>query len=313
MRSKPSPLFVWKLILIVSLAAALFMFLSDPMKIIFARRDVKLSDKLSQTHFKKGETGIIFFGDSLMNAVLPVRVENLNSVLEKEFRRQGDLKSRISAVELTSGGFWNLQDLSNQLLDVRPSVIVIQSEMVVSRNIKNKSRPVLTERVGTWSGVLVLKVFGQSQQRISKEVPNQFLATEKKTPKVKRRPGKNKEALDVARAIWSKQDVSTTDPLFMMARRFINRASAAGIRVVLVELPVSSTSAGFSSKEYFAKRTAALQTLSKWGAVTIVYPHMLPDDYFTDYNHVNHKGRREFLRWFLPVFSQEMINREPRR
>ena len=315
MRHRPSPLFVWKLIAIVALAAGVFMFLSDPMKIVFSRRDAKISDKLAQTHFEKGETGIIFLGNSLMNAVLPVREVRLNADFEKELRRQGNLNMRVSAVKLTIGGFWNLRDLSDELLDVRPSVIVIQSEMIVSRHVQNRKPQPLTQRVGAWAGVLALKLVGQSQQqRQNRKGEKQFLASEKKTPAVRRgRTKKSAESLRITRALWSNQTVSRVHPRFVMAREFINRVSAAGIRIVIVELPVSSTSASFSTKKYFAERTAALQSLSQLGALHFAYPRVLPDDYFLDYNHANHKGRTEFLKWFLPAISQEIANREPGR
>jgi hypothetical protein len=298
MRSKPSPLLVWKWILIVVLGAGAFMFFSNPMKIVLAQRDERLIKKLSKNQFKKDEIGVIFYGDSLMNAVLPYREAALNTALSEHFT------TNISAVKITTGGIWNLEELSDELIEAHPSIIVIQSEMVVRRNLKNKPRPSLTERIGTWSGALGLKLFGRSQK--TREAPKQFFTVERKPVKIKRRAGKNKESLDVARLIWTNKAVSTTDPVFLMARKFIHRASAAGIRIVIVELPVSTTSADFSSKEYFAKRTAALQSLSKWGSVTFAYPNILPDRYFVDYNHVNPRGRREFLKWFLPVFAQEM-------
>ncbi len=311
MNSKPSPLFVWKLILVVILAAGAFLSFSDPIKVIFARRDVRLSDQLAQTHFKKDEIGIIFLGDSLLRAVLPYKDESVNTALAGRFQ-QGELKSRISAVKVTTGGIWNIQELSEQLIEARPSIIVIQSEMVVRRIYKNRPEQPLKERVGTWSGILGLKVFGHSQQQRSKEGKKQFFTIEKQAPKARPRTKKSDESLEVTRHLWSNQVVSTADPIFIMARRFINRASATGIRVVLVELPVSNTSAGFSSREYFTKRTAALQSLSKSGAVTFVYPRILPDEYFVDYNHANPRSRREFLNWFYPVLADELLKYERR-
>jgi hypothetical protein len=301
MSNRPSPLFVWKVILILLLAAGIFMYVSDPMRTVLKRRDDLLLKRVSGLHFNEDEIGVVFFGDSMLDSALPPRQVALNKALVEEFRKNGGLKS-ISAYEFTWGmSTMKFREIADELIQARPSVIVIQGDMIVRRILKDRPPPKMENRVGTWSGVLSLQVFGKSQQQKPKETG--------KLPKEDGRPKKNQTSLEQARNLWSKQDVNTADAVFVRAQEFIQRLSASGIRVIMVELPVSNTAAIFSTEQYLAKRSAALHSLSKKGVLHFTYPQLLPDDHFGDYSHVNFRGRREFLKWFLPLLSKELVKK----
>src|SRR5919106_350145 len=98
MMNGPSPLFVWKVILILIVAAGIFMYVSDPMKMVLNRRDDQLVKRVSRIHFNQDEIGIVFLGDSMMNCALPYRPVSLNNALAEEYRKDGGLNSSISAV-----------------------------------------------------------------------------------------------------------------------------------------------------------------------------------------------------------------------
>lgn len=287
------------------------MSIADPMKIVHKKRDDLLSKQLSAIHFDKGETGIIFFGNSLLNSALPVRHKFLIEELAEELRKNGGLKSSISAVEVTTGriSVSKLHEAVEQLIETGPAIIVIQSD-IIARRVFNERQPKITERVGTWSGVLALQVFGRSQTPKKKEAGKQLFTLKRKMPHARPQQKKGKKALAIARKLWVNQRVNPNDPAFVIAREFIHRLSAKGVRVIVVEMPVSNTAATFASERYLAERSAALHSLSKAGALHFTYPRVLPDDHFRDYSHVNHHGRREFLKWFFPLLSQELVKNE---
>jgi hypothetical protein len=301
MNNRPSPLFVWKVILIFVVAAGIFMYISDPMKTVLNRRDDQLLKRVAGLHFNEDEIGVVFFGDSMLDSALPPKQVALSRALTEEFRKNGGLKS-VSAYEFTWGmSAMKFREIADELIKARPSVIVIQGDMIVRRILKERPPPKITDRVGTWSGVLSLQVFGKSQPEKPKETGKQR--------KDDGRPKKNQSSLEEAQSLWSKQDVNTADAVFVRAQEFIQRISANGIRVVMVELPVSNTAAIFSTEQYLAKRSAALHSLSKEGVLHFTYPQLLPDDHFGDYSHVNYRGRREFLKWFFPLLSKELVKR----
>jgi hypothetical protein len=311
---EPSPLVVWKMLLIVIVFATIAMLVADdPMKTVVRRSDGVLAQRISQLHFADDETGIIFFGNSLLNQALPVRNETLTWLINNEFRKYGH-PGKYVPVEITTGGVnaWRLQALGNQLIDAKPSVIVIQSEMFISRKREKGFNLQLTNRIAAWSGVLNLRFFGRVQNTGNPKVQGgQFPGIEKPgTNTVRRRQVQDDQTLAVAKDLWENQVASPDTPEFIASQKFVKRVLERGIRVVVVELPVSQTAAKFATSEYFAKRTQAIEELTNFGVIHLAYPRILPDDDFRDFSHLGTRGRRDFIRWFIPALTQALLKNE---
>jgi hypothetical protein len=110
--------------------------------------------------------------------------------------------------------------------------------------------------------------------------------------------------------LWANQVASVTQPEYAVATNFVRKVSALGIRVVVVELPVSETAARFATKQYLRERSKVIQKLTESGVIHLAYPRILPDEYFRDYSHLNGKGRDECMRWLFPALAQALLENE---
>jgi hypothetical protein len=307
-RKGPSPLFEWKVVFIVTAVAGIVMLLYDPMRTIRQRRDDAVLKQVSTIQFHSNQRGVIFFGNSLMNLALPPQNEILTKELLHPLRKEGFPKS-VSVVKVATGGLsaWRLRDLGGLLIRTRPSMIVLQSEMCVSRKGKRQEPPEMKNRIGVWSGVLSLQLFGKGLPVDRRKPPNQLFETKQKPPSPR---SKRERALASARNLWSNQTASTGTREYQISRNFVERASEVGILVVILELPVSHTAAELATDEYLKARTSALEELSKAGALHLRYPIRLPDEYFADYSHLNIAGQKKFNRWLFPALAQVLVRLE---
>ena len=307
----PSPLFVWKLLFIATLGGGLFLYLVDPMPVVFEHRDIKMERAVQSANFKDGETGIIFFGNSLMNHALPPITRNLNALLEKELQKRKVNFPKVAALDIATGGVRapRLHGFADDFIRARPAVVVLQSEMFVSRSRKRNEPWSVSARtrLAQWSGILQLRLFGVVANPPDTKVKHDFLQSNQQNAKVKEsRHLKTEESLIRAREFWNNHVASIDDPIFVQGKQLVDRFEKAGIEVIVVELPVSRMAAELTSPNYLQDRRRVLQDLKQVGASIISYPNLLPNDYFTDYSHLNHKGRLVFLRWFGPALAEEL-------
>lgn len=87
---------------------------------------------------------------------------------------------------------------------------------------------------------------------------------------------------------------------------FINEAKEAGIEVVLLEMNRSKAGNDYYGESFRAQLTNTLQEVSsKYRIPYWQFKGDLSLDYFTDWAHLNQRGRAVFTEWFLEKFVQE--------
>ena len=294
------------------------MFFFDPLRMVHERKNDSLSSQLSRLHFSENETGIIFIGNSLMDNALPLKEQDINKALSRELQKQEKRNISVSTFNAAMGDFsaWDLKSLKDEIMNSSPSVIVVQSEVIVARYIKE---PELQERnldrIGMWSGLLERRLLVGLPQSMQDQAKRGKLIGDKL---IKQQIGKNLKVelekqqkelyLAITKSLWSGQNVSDTSADFLTSREFIQRALSQGIRVIVLELPVSRAIISLAPEHYFTQRTAAIRSLSSRGRLVILrYPRVLPDEYFRDFRHLRPRGRREFLEWFIPALARELM------
>ena len=308
-----SPLLVWKLLAAVTLIALGFFYVNDPMREVMERRDAKLSAYLDKVKFDAGQTGILFFGNSLMNDALAANRSAFNRSLASQFQKASVAVDSVSIVEIATGGIGppRLKALSGKLIKAKPAILVIQCEMFVQRS-RPEGDPAAQQfrtRLATWSGILQLRFLGERVAEKRKEPAKQdFLEIKKRSEDFEKiRKERNERDLLIAEEMWEDQIASIHSPVFVTGRQLVEQFEKSGIEVVVIELPVSETAAKFAGPGYLEKRTAVLRELMKSGAVVMSFPRLLNDDHFKDYRHLNRKGRQEFLRWLVPNLAGQPI------
>src|SRR5262249_37333853 len=127
----PSPLFVWKVILIVVVIAIVVLSRIDPVEIHIKERRESLNKKITTVATAKKETDIVFFGNSLLQAGLPTTETQISAKLTAA----ADRSEPIRVVNLAQDGrsSWDIGHRAAQILALNPKIIVIQTEMIVGR------------------------------------------------------------------------------------------------------------------------------------------------------------------------------------
>ncbi len=104
----------------------------------------------------------------------------------------------------------------------------------------------------------------------------------------------------------------SSDPIFEMGRHLIQKALGQGIRVAVVETPLSFSISSRVAGDVFERRASAVRQLfGNFPPVYLRYMRVLPDSYFLDYRHLNAAGRAIFLKWFSQIVVQKNIQHSP--
>jgi hypothetical protein len=288
------------------------MLLTDPMKYVTRRADRVVEKNLAKFHFGHNEIGMILFGNSLLNQSFQLHPRILRRKFFAEMKNAGYQGKRINPVEITRGGMnaFRLQSLADEMIATGPAIFLIQSEMFVARHRKISVKEQAANRFATWSGLMNLQLFGAAEFHRRPDQKNKNRMGVEVTDRRRFRPNQPRQSQLRAKALWSNQVASNVHPEFVAALGFVQKASALGIRVIVIELPVSETAAKFATGRYFHERSEAIQQLTKLGVIRMIYPRTLSDHYFTDYSHLNRKGRDEFIRWFFPALAQALVKNE---
>ena len=325
---KTSPLLVWILLAVVILAGLTAVQCIDPTRAEVARRKGVVSSKLQGIQLHEDELSILFLGNSLLRQALTVD-EALSGALTKQFEPND--QKRVRVINLTFGGAnpQYLRTVADEILTLHPKVIVMQIDMIVGRSLDAEAflerevtdKRSLSWRLQYWSSILQLslgKYFPavtepsvKRRQLLSPVVSSSPIGLayfEKEEDPAKKRA---ETYLRRAKDMWVGQTMSTTDPGYKICRQFIRKAADEGIKVIIVQTPVSTTVESLVSTDYFEQRTAMVRRIIRPKLrPPLEYPRILPDDCFRDYSHVNKKGQRLFLQWFVPALAREIVRQD---
>lgn len=332
MKASGSPLLVWELLAVIVLAGIVGVLVVDPTKAEVTRRKSVVSSKLDGIQLQPGELSILFFGNSLLRQALTD--ENTLSKALTERLAYND-QNRVRVINLTFGGASAryLQTVADQIIALHPKVIVMQIDMIAGRGLDpeefvereqaKKEIETVSSRFRYWSGVL--------QQPLVKYFPGGFRPSARRkqllnpllTPTSIGIPFLRNDEQDIsgmklrelnlrtAKKMWEGQTLSTTQPSYGLCRKFIRKAVDEGITVIVVQTPIGTTVKNIVPKDYFEQRTAIVRKIIKPKLrPPLQYPRVLPDDCFKDYSHVNRKGQRLFLQWFIPALALEISSQE---
>lgn len=321
---KTSPLLVWILLAVVLLAGLAAVLFTDPTRAEVTRRKNVVYSKLDGIRFQENELSILFFGNSLLRQALTDE-QPLSKALTAQLG--GNDQNRVRVINLTFGGAnpEYLKTIAEQIIALHPKVIVMQIDMMVGKKLDPEAfvnrevtdKRSLSWRLRYWSSVL--------QQPLRKYLPaanepsvkrRQLLsplvsaapmrpALLKKDDNTAKQPADT--YLHMAKDMWEGQTLSTQEPGYKICKRFIREAVDEGIKVIVVQTPVGKTVESLVPKGYFEQRSTFVRAIIKPKLrPPLQYPSILPDDCFKDYSHVNKKGQRLFLRWFLPALAREI-------
>ena len=310
----PSPLFVWKLLLITAIAGIIALIQIDPVLVHIKQRQKELPQKIEKSRKEKKSADIVFFGDSLMQAATPSTETEINSILSKNLNRP------VRAVNLSIDGrsALDLDRRADQILRLNPKIIVLQPEMIVGRMANPKEQTSFwvkeNQRLKDWINLVkapLIKRFiagGSSKKREelidALASPAQVDISILKDPK---QETENDVYLRTLRQHWTGQLISTRAPEYSYCRNFIEKALANGSNVIVVQTPISETASKYATQQYLQQRKEIiLKLLGNDQNLYLSYPKLLPDNFFYDYVHVNRKGQKAFFKWLALELSQKL-------
>jgi hypothetical protein len=306
-----SPLFVWKLVMIaVVLAVALFVYL-DPMIVRNYRINYILSRKLDSIRFAEGETGIVFLGNSLLRKALPASEAQIASLISKQLRNSHNNPGPVTVVSLMTGheSSQNLQSIAGKLIELRPAMIVIQTELVVARNRKETK----WGRFWSWGRELhaLMAAYLPGTQEV--ERPERVLDVSTTPARIdvsllRKVQTPQEFHAEGIKKVWNGQTVSMRNPDYLNTRMVIDRIRQKKIKLVVIEPPIDELAATYAPKGYFEKRSDVVRSvLDPRLDGYLRYPSFFPHSDFKDSRHLNIYGGKKFLSWCIPALVNELV------
>jgi lysophospholipase L1-like esterase len=314
----PSPLFVWKLLLITAIAATIALTQIDPVLVHIQQRQKELPKKIEKSRKEKKTADIVFFGDSLMQAATPPTEAEINSILSKILNRP------VRAVNLSIDGrsALDLDRRADQILRLNPRIVVLQPEMVVGRMANPKQQRSFLEkekqRLKDWinfaKAPLIKRFIAGGSSKKREELINALASPAQVDIAILKDSNQETENdifLRTLREHWTGQIISKRAPEYNYCRNFIEKALANGSKVIIVETPISETASKYATAQYLQQRKEViLKLLGDDQNLYLSYPKLLPDNFFYDYVHVNRKGQKAFFKWLAIEISKNFPEAE---
>ena len=313
--SVPSPLLVWILVSVTVISGIFILSEVDPVRVHIKQRREELPKKLQRTKKAKTQTDVVFFGDSLLQAVIPPTDIEMNETLSRV------ISTPVKAVNLAMDGRtpWDLERRSDQILGLNPKIIVIQSDMIVKRRIQREKRlsyfEVRKERLKNWisyvKNPLMQPVYGGSTNK-TKKLLYALSSPAQVDIKILKEKGEQDEInlerthQQRAREHWSGQIIGRNSPEFKSSSRFIEKAFSNGTHIIIVETPISETAARYATEEFLHRRKEVVLSLLNEPDSYLQYPRVLPDRFFDDYSHANARGQKVYFKWLATELGKKL-------
>ena len=236
---------------------------------------------------------IVVVGDSLVGAAF-----KSDKLTETLLRKNGiDAKSTVFSYPGLESRVFN--SVFDDVLDARPDLVLIQSEYFYMNftpddPLTDFRRSVRTVSVEFWKRLGAVTsdpvVTRPPKQRSSQELTDKLL---------KQKYGRLRVELK---------------PRDQMAHfyDFIGDAKKAGIRVKFLEMGRSQEANTFIGELNRSKIRESLRSLeAKTGCDSIRFPGSLGPDHYSDFAHVNEKGRAVFSKWLVEQMKEEVEKNSP--
>lgn len=266
-----------------------------------------------------GGSGLVVVGTSLTKCAFPFDPE-FNELAEKigvsvklvRFSRSGQLGKEFPTRQ-------NYQALIPELLLYHPRWVFLQAETFFLGFVAKSEASQKRLNIRTWIEILhtnlhflarkvisALPPFFSGSANLSNTVPHK--------PRIRETQGDGDVFLDVTGQQKMIRD-PTWDAIIHPSvfpdyiEDFIEQAKEMGIEVVLLEMNRSKAGNEYYGESFRAQLTKTLQEVSL--RYQIPYWQFRGDlslDYFSDWAHLNQKGRAVFTDWFLEKFAQECSN-----
>ncbi len=311
----PSPLLVWILVSVTLISGIFILSEVDPVRVHIKQRREELPKKLEKTKKAKTQTDIVFFGDSLLQAVIPSTEIEMNETLSRV------ISTPVKAVNLAMDGRtpWDLERRSDQILGLNPKIIVIQSDMIVKRRIQREKRlsyfEVKKQRLKNWisylKNPLMQPIYGSSTNK-TKKLLNALSSPAQVDIKILKEKSEQDEIKlerihqQRAREHWSGQIIGRNSPEFKSSSRFIEKAFSKGIHIIVVETPISETASRYATEEFLQRRKEVVLSLLNEPDSYLQYPKVLPDRFFDDYSHANARGQKVYFKWLTTELGKTL-------
>lgn len=323
-----SPLFVWILVSCTIILAMIVLSQVDAVRVHVKQRQKELPKKIENEKRGNKRIDILFFGNSLMQSAIPAKEVEISKIISRSAfpDSQDAAKLRIVNFAVEGRSAWDIQRRADQILTLKPKLIVLQTEMIVARRV-NKNLIQQTffdekkERLQNWiryARTPLLERFlpGEHSERKRRELLDALASPAHVDIKVLKAADDNNTAdesleatnLQRARERWSGQPISVDSDEYKAGREFVRKARANGSTVIILEPPLSETAARLATEEYLRhRRDAMLALLDGDQRHYLQYPTVLPDKYFDDYSHANRKGQKVFFAWLAPALAERLI------
>ncbi len=309
MKHEESPLLVWKLLLVVAIIVISLSFAFEPETIITDRRYRALIQRIETIRIEREAFTVVFLGNSLLLRALPESPKTIEDALMGEFTGHGNNPATITVhkIILDGGSSQEIQRIAEKIMSLHPTAIVLQVDMIVSREYEHPKRG----RLQAWAKLFRIYL-KQYISPASLFLPEKNRSDEKDTPVQIDVAVVDKEtdqdfALIATRKLWEGQTVSRLDSNFLSYRNLFKRISSSPTKLLILAMPVGETLTKIAPEGYFQQRTDAVRTILEPDASRLLqFPLVLPDDHFFDYRHLNSTGRERFFQWFVPALAQNL-------
>lgn len=304
------PFSSWIVVVIIALACMIAMLRIDPRQIEWNRKTRELSKRLTGTHRETSSKSILFLGNSLLQFSLPVSEPRFAAWIESRFRMEGETAS-VQVLNLTFAGesAESISILADSIFAMHPTAVVVQVDLLFHRNAKDTFH----ERMAVWAHLLRLPIDRHMPSESSLATAGERLFG--KTPAITagsrsfqlRKTKHEPVEVRLKQRMWKGYNLSPEQSDYQELVKFARTAQEKGIRIIIIETPMSVTARAVASEKFLEIRyRMAQQVLGADSEKFLLFPEVLPDEYFRDYRHVNARGQQRFLQWLVPELTRNL-------
>lgn len=209
---------------------------------------------------------------------------------EESFSFTGSDKIRVIRIVNNWANFSDFSPLTEQILNLRPDLIVMQTDLLGRvRLIEHFTKPAQLQRYLKW------RAFGPGDWD-----PLNLNQAELQTDQVDYNDKSEQRFERRRKSLTEWQGIDLDGPDAKQANDFIESARQRGISIVLLYTPVTARVEPLEKTIQQHLSGAVNRQLEHEGVTLLEYPSEMDDSQFSDFVHMNERGREIYTKWLVP-------------
>lgn len=229
--------------------------------------------------YKNQSVQVLSIGNSLIYKAMPLEIK-ASSIAQFNFLN----------LSYPNAIFKNQKEIINHAIDIRPDILIVQSDLFLSEYIIDENMNFL------YRAKIGLKNILSGNEELFKEYDkvrqNRYLNFQRKSIEAKTKQIQNRRL--------------QTKDIPKESLNYLDSLANLGTKILFVDFAISQK-INLTTHYKSIKKSYYSFWKDKYNIDVLIYPDTLSFDHYGDYTHFNEKGAKKISEWLVPIIEKEIV------